>query len=203
MKKVTILSVVLILLAVSVVPVMADRGNPNGNGNGNSTGQGNGGGNQGHQNQQDRDQNRTQDKDKSSNPGSGGNGNQGHTRVRAPFYLQGTIFAVDTGAGTVTVTLTHGNAKVKDYIGSELTLLTNESTDLFQITQGDEISGSIGTDESAESDTNDDGTPSNRVPISIDELEVGQKVAIHGNLVDGVFTARLITVYIQMVEEQP
>ena len=49
---------------------------------------------------------------------------------------------------------------------------------------------------SAESTTSDEGD-SNRVAIPFDQLEVGKKVAIHGNLVDGVFTARLITEYIQ------
>jgi len=201
MKKISLLIVVLILLAVSVVPVMAAGGNPNGHGNGNSAGQGNGGGNRDHQKQQDRDQDRNQERDKNSNPSSGGNGNQEHSRIRAPFYLQGTISAL--GAGAVTVTLTHGNAKVKEFIGTDLTLQTNESTQIFQITQGDEISGTLGTDVNAGSNTNDEGAPSNRIPISFDQLAVGQKVAIHGNLSDSVYTARLITVYIQNKVEQP
>lgn len=213
MKKVALLSLVLLLLAVSVVPVMAAGGNPNNHGNGNGTGQGNGndagqgngGGNRDHQKQQDRDQDRdqdrNQDRDRSSNPGSGGNGNQEHGQVRAPFYLQGTISGI--AGDTLTVTLTHGNAKVKEYIGSDLTLQTNESTLIFQITQGDEISGTVVTDVSTGSDTKDDGTPSNRIPITFDQLVIGQKVAIHGNLADNVFTARLITVYIRVTVEQP
>jgi len=209
MKKVALLSLVLLLLAVSVVPVMAAGGNPNNHGNGNgagqgnnnSSGQGNGGGNRDHQKQQDRDQDRNQDRDRSSNPGSGGNGNQGHGQVRGPFYLQGTISGI--AGETITVTVTHGNAKVKEYIGSDLTIQTNESTQIFQITQGDEISGTVVTDVSTGSDINDDGTPSNRIPITFDQLAVGQKVAIHGNLADNVFTARLITVYIRVTVEQP
>ena len=209
MKKVALLSLVLLLLAVSVVPVMAAGGQPNNHGNGNgagqgnnnSSGQGNGGGNRDHQKQQDRDQDRNQDRDRSSNPGSGGNGNQGHGQVRGPFYLQGTISGI--AGETITVTVTHGNAKVKEYIGSDLTIQTNESTQIFQITQGDEISGTVVTDVSTGSDINDDGTPSNRIPITFDQLAVGQKVAIHGNLADNVFTARLITVYIRVTVEQP
>ena len=209
MKKVALLSLVLILLAVSVVPVMAAGGQPNNHGNGNgagqgnnnSSGQGNGGGNRDHQKQQDRDQDRNQDRDRSSNPGSGGNGNQGHGQVRGPFYLQGTISGI--AGETITVTVTHGNAKVKEYIGSDLTIQTNESTQIFQITQGGEISGTVGTDVSTGSETDDEGTPSNRIPITFDQLAVGQKVAIHGNLADSVFTARLITVYIRVTVEQP
>jgi hypothetical protein len=201
MKKVTLLSLVLILLAVTVVPVMAARGNPNSQGNGNSAGQGNAGGNRDQQNQQDRDRNkdqdRNQDSDRSSNPGSGGNGNHGGSQSRTPFYLQGIISALDAGAGTVTVTLTHGNAKVKEYIGTDLTLQTNENTMIFQITQGDEVSGTLGIDVSGGSSSYDGGTPSNRIPITFDQMAVGQKVAIHGNLSDSVYTARLITVYIQ------
>jgi len=209
MKKVALLSLVLLLLAVSVVPVMAAGGQPNNHGNGNgagqgnnnSSGQGNGGGNRDHQKQQDRDQDRNQDRDRSSNPGSGGNGNQGHGQVRGPFYLQGTISGI--AGETITVTVTHGNAKVKEYIGSDLTIQTNESTQIFQITQGGEISGTVGTDVSTGSETDDEGTPSNRIPITFDQLAVGQKVAIHGNLADSVFTARLITVYIRVTVEQP
>ena len=209
MKKVALLSLVLILLAVSVVPVMAAGGQPNNHGNGNgagqgnnnSSGQGNGGGNRDHQKQQDRDQDRNQDRDRSSNPGSGGNGNQGHGQVRGPFYLQGTISGI--AGETITVTVTHGNAKVKEYIGSDLTIQTNESTQIFQITQGGEISGTVGTDVSTGSESDDEGTLSNRIPITFDQLAVGQKVAIHGNLADSVYTARLITVYIRVTVEQP
>jgi len=196
MKKVALLSIVLILLAISVVPVMAGDGQPNGRGNGVSAGQGNNGGNGDHQKQQDRDQDRDQDqlRVRSSNPGAGGNGNHEHTRMRTPFYLQGTISAV--GAGTLTVTLTHGNARVKEYLGTDLSLVVPEGTQIFQITQGDEISGTLGTDTSVR-DVSDDGTPSNRIPITLDQLTTGQKVAIHGNLAETLFTARLITGYVQ------
>jgi hypothetical protein len=215
MKKITVLCLVLVLLAASAIPVMAARGGNNGHGNGQGQGHGNNGGDQDQQQKQDqiREQNRNKDKEKNSNPGSGGNGNHEHMYKRSPFYLQGTISALDAGLGTVTVTLTHGNAKVKEYIGTNLTLQTNESTMIFQITQGEEISGTLetgsstgdgtnsstgdGTGSSTGDDTDDDGEPSNRIPITFDQLAVGQYVAIHGNLVDQVYTARLITVYIR------
>jgi hypothetical protein len=197
MKKITVLCLVLVLLAASAVPVMAARGGNNGHGNGQGQGNGNNGGDQDEKQQQDRNR----DKDKNSNPGSGGNVNQQHIHRRAPFYLQGTISALDAGLGTITVTLTHGNAKVKENIGTNLTLQTDDNTMIFQITQGNEISGTLGTDSGDVADTDDDGEPSNRIPITFDQLAVGQKVAIHGNLVDQVYTARLITVYIREAVE--
>jgi hypothetical protein len=96
--------------------------------------------------------------------------------MRTPFYLQGTISAID--GTTVTVTLIHGNAQVKGYIGKPLDLTTNEATLYYMITPIEE-------------------PHADRVPITFGDLVVGQVVAIHGNLVDPVFTARLITVYNQ------
>ena len=196
MKIITVLCLVLVLLAASAVPVLAANGGNNGHGNSQGQGNGNNGGDQDQQQDQNRDQDRDKDKDKNSNPGSAENGKHEHKNQRSPFYLQGTISALDAGAGTITVTLTHGNAKVKEYIGTSLTLQTNDNTMIFQITQGNEISGTLGTESGDVSDTDDDGEPSNRIPITFDQLAVGQKVAIHGNLVDQVYTARLITVYI-------
>jgi hypothetical protein len=125
--------------------------------------------------------------------------------MRTPFYLQGTISAIDTGTGRLTVTLMHGNAQVKEYLGTDLTLQTSDGTLIFQITQGEETDE--GTEQTATPTTNSnpssDGSDSNRIPITFDQLVIGQKVTIHGNLVDGVYTARLITVYIQMHLDQP
>jgi hypothetical protein len=202
MKKVALLSIVLILLAVAVVPVMAAGGNPNDHGNGVSAGQGNNGGNRDQEKQQDREKDRLQERDGSSNPGLGGNGNQGHTRMRTPFYLQGTISAIDPVTKTITVILIHGNAQVKQYIGGDLTLQATGTTLIFKITQGDENeteSGESATPALSSSESENSGEiASNRVAIPFDQLAVGQKVAIHGNLVDSVYTATLITAYIQM-----
>ena len=186
MKKITILTIVLVLLAVSVVPVMA-KDHPNGHGNGANAGHGNSSG----VNPGDREQLRQQDQDRDTNHGA--SGNHGQMRMRTPFYLQGTIKAIT--AKTITVTLIHGNARVKRYIGKELTLQINDSTLIFQITQGDENGSET---EGTETPTlSSDETQSNRIPITFDKLVAGQKVAIHGNLVDNVYTARLITVYLQ------
>ena len=197
MKKVAILSIVLVLLVVSVVPVMA-KGPNNGHGNGVGTGQGNPAGSS----SGDRDQVRQQNHDGASNNGARGNGNHGQNRMRTPFYLQGVISAVDTTAKTLTVTLIHGNAKVKEYIGTDLTLQATVATLIFKITQGDEAESEIGESrvpgEAGETSVGSDESDTGRVPITFDQLAVGQKVAIHGNLVDGVYLTRLITVYLEM-----
>jgi hypothetical protein len=84
---------------------------------------------------------------------------------------------------------------VKQYIGTQLTLLVPDGTPIFKIVQGGTETGT-----STATGTNEDGTPGNRVPIPFEQLAVDQKVAIHGNLVNGVFIARLITVYIRAGE---
>jgi hypothetical protein len=198
MKKVTILGIVLVLLAVSVVPVMA-KNPPNGNGNGASAGHGNSAG----VNPGDRDQERQQKQDRQSNIST--NGNHGRGRMRTPFYLQGTITTVDQE--TITVTLIHGNAQVKQNIGDELVLEVTDGTLgtlIFKLTQGGEDES--GTGETAAPSVSSEDTDMNRVRITfaeLAELADGQKVAIHGNVVDSVFTARLITVYIQAPVGEP
>ena len=197
MKKVTILGVVLILLAVSVFPVMAatnqsnghGNGQGNGHGNGVSTGQSNAGGNG--------DQTKERDQVRTSNTGRGAihgsHGIQNTMRMRTPFYLQGTITAKSgTGlAETLTISLTHGNAQVKEFFTTGITV-TATGAAIFRIDQsnGDENEGTTAS-------TNDEGTTGDRQPIDFSQLQVGQYVAIHGNLVNGVYQARLITVYIR------
>ena len=193
MKKVILISLVLILLAVSVVPVMAANGASNGNGNGGGVGQGNGGGDQDRDQDQDREQNKLHKQDKAADRLA--SRVQNHTRMRTPFYLQGTIETIIAATDTITVTLVHGNAAVKQYIGTELTLLVPDGTPIFKIVQGGTETGT-----STATGTNGNGTPGNRVPIPFEQLAVDQKVAIHGNLVNGVYIARLITVYIRAGE---
>jgi hypothetical protein len=105
--------------------------------------------------------------------------------MRKPFYLQGTIFALGSNGtdNILTVTVVHGNAQVKQYIGTNMTLIVPQATLMYKITQME-----------------DEDTTPNKVPITFAELQVGQKVAIHGNVVNGVFTTRLITVYIKAPE---
>ena len=196
MKKVTILGIVLVLLAISVVPVLA-KDPPHGNGNSANAGQGNSTG----VNPGGTDQEKLQKQDRHANNGGNGNGNHGQANMLTPFYLQGVISAVDQGAKTITVTLTHGNAKVKQFIGTDLVIKATDVTLIFQITQG-------GEDESAAVEIvspalTSSETDMNRVPITFEQLAVGQKVAIHGRLVDSVYTARLITVYVRTTVTAP
>jgi hypothetical protein len=201
MKKVALLSLILVLLAASVVPAMANDLASNGRGNGVSTGHGNNGGNGNQDKQREQGQEKDQDQLHGRNKSSSHNAHQEHMRMRTPFYLQGTISSL--GAEILTVKLTHGNAQVKQYLSTDLDIQTDGNTQFFLITQGDEISGTLGTDAGVVSNVNDDGTPSNRVPIHFEDLQVGQRVAIHGNLVDSIFTARLITVYIMKDNGEP
>jgi hypothetical protein len=191
MKKIALLSIVLILLVVSVVPVLAKTPG-NGHGNGSGAGQGNSDGVDPGVSEQVKQQKQNNE----ANNGSQGNGNHGQTRMRTPFYLQGTISAIDKGAKTLSVTVVHGNAQVKQYIGStDIALQASSTTLVFQITQGD------GNGQETEGTT----TPTlssvesggNRVPIDFKDLVIGQKVAIHGDLVNSIYTVRLITVYLQ------
>ncbi len=208
MKKVAFLGVVLILLAALAVPALAKSPN-HGNGNGASAGQqsstqvSSADQNQGNQANQLNQHNQGNH----GNHGARGNGNQGKTHPNTPFYLQGIIKSVDIGNKTITVTLTHGNAMVKQFIGLDLTIKAAGATQIYKITQGvdDESDGgesettelsSAETTSSSDATTDEDGD-SNRVAIPFDQLTVGQRVAIHGNLVKGVYTARLITMYIQ------
>jgi hypothetical protein len=208
MKKVTILVIILVLLAVSVVPAMA-KGPKHGQGNASTPGQGTSTG----VNPGDSNQERHQNQSRGAKISASGNGNHGQTRMRTPFYLQGIISAVDTSAKTIKVTLIHGNAQVKQYIGLELTLQANDATQIFKVTQGNEnesesewsTTPTLSNDVSEQSATpalsNDE---TDKVSINFDQLAVGQKVAIHGNLVNSIYSVRLITVYIpKSVGEQP
>jgi hypothetical protein len=127
--------------------------------------------------------------------------------MRTPFYLQGEISAINSATHTITVTLTHGNAQVKQYIGGTLTLQATDATQIYKFTQGNEGESELGEsaypnmDSSETESSAEDG--SNRVAIPFDQLAVGDKVAIHGNLLDGAFTARLITVYVGMPAGEP
>jgi hypothetical protein len=205
MKKVVFLGVVLILLTAFAVPAMAkspDHGNGNGGKGGqqSSTQASSADQNEGIQANQHNDHGQGNQ----GNHGAKGNGNQGHTHPNTPFYLQGTIktVTVDVGNKTIIVTLTHGNAMVKQFIEEDLTIKATDTTQIFKITQGiddelgegESVTPALSSSESAASEEGD----SNRVAIPFDKLVVGQRVAIHGNLVEGVYTARLITMYIQM-----
>ncbi len=210
MKKLFILGTILVLLVVAVVPVMAKspHGNGNGNGNGNgvklttpvpslssntsddmvthpNNGRGHGKSNQG-----------------MGNSLSKNNGAQNQGRRSTPFYLQGTISAVDVTSDTITVTLTHGNAQVKQFIGTEL-FIKGEDAVVFEVTQGDDDEGEmIGqatspTVSSIAGATNDEDNPAKmEIPFDLLAERIGKKVAIHGRVIDGEYIATMITVYV-------
>ncbi len=180
MKKFTMIGLVVILLAFSAIPVLA--AGPNGHGHGNGGGQGNGVGNQ--NSQLDKNQNQ---------PGNHGRGARNQAGgMRQPFYLQGTITAVDAGAKTVTIRVFHGNARVKQFIGTDL--VVNASTSMFfEVKQGEDTEGTgdMAPSFSPANDESDTG----KISIDFGHLAVNDIVAVHGNVVAGVYTATVITVY--------
>lgn len=169
MKKLAVLTIVVTLLAISVVPAFAaggppaNRGTASGDCTGDQVGLGTG---------------------YQAGLGSGsltgfspsyqanlGTGNQTGFGVRTPFALSGIIKALDPIAKTVTVEVSCGNRVMKEYIGTQVTLQTNGVTRFLE--------------------RNDDGSAT---PITFEELEGGQTVSSHGTLVDEDFTATRITV---------
>ena len=194
MKKAVMFGMILVLLAAAAVPVYA-KGNPHGNGNGSGAGQGTSTG----VNPGDQASSSIVNHGRAVNHGGRGNGNQGQMRTRTPFYLQGTISA--KGTNTITVTLIHGNAQVKQYLGMDLTLQVNGNTLYYKVTQGNDTdSETEGAAPVTLSSSEDDGS---RTAISFGDLAVGQKVAIHGNVVNSAYVARLVTVYLQMAVGEP
>ncbi len=211
MKKLTIIGLVIVLLAFSAIPVLA-AGPNHGHGNGAGAGQSSNGG--------DQNQNRNQDRNKGQGNrvnvnGARGKNNATSMRMRTPFYLQGTITAIDTAGMTITVQVVHGNAQVKQFVGAAdmpITIKIGSSTRIVKITQGvengetEEITPSTGS--------TDDESPANRVvfpPGDMSAFTVGDYVAVHGNVVsvtkDNVvtkeFDATMVTIYVREVTNQP
>jgi hypothetical protein len=194
MKKFIFLGLVVVLLAFSAAPVLA-AGPNNGHGNGNSAGQSNANG----------DQDRQQDRIHSNHAHTKNNvsvlANSVHG-MRKPFYLQGTILSVGSGAMTLTIDVSHGNARVKQFIGGTGLLVTAElTTRIFKITQGAETQGS---ESAAPSTSSSDAVVSNNPhAITFGDLHTGDMVAIHGLVVGEAFTATKITVFTQGIGGLP
>jgi hypothetical protein len=213
MKRVTILGTILIMLAVLVAPAMAkspfnngDKGKP-GNGNPPVVVQGD------KNKVSEQDQERQQTQDRNGNGENHGNGNHGvnhgnsvNAPMRNPFYLQGQITGINRTAMTITVRLFHGNARVKQFLGDELTLLVTGTTQFYKINQMDENGGETGESTAPSTGTaigeNGEEGP-NRVAITFDQLAINDMVAIHGKLVGTVYTATLVTVYVRAPEGEP
>ncbi len=192
MKRLTVLTLVVIMLAISVVPALAAGGPPGNRGTANSNctsdqvglGTGNqysygavnqvelGAGNQysyGAVNQVGLGAGNQYSYGAVNQVGLGAS-NQVGFGIRTPYAVSGTIADIDPGAKTVTVTVLCGNRLANPFIGEEVTLLTSDSTRFLY--------------------RDEDGTVT---PITFDDLAVGQKVSSHGALVNGVWTATRVT----------
>ncbi len=102
MKKITVISLVVIMLALSTVPAFAKGKQPATRGTGISVCTGTG-----------------TSIDAGTQKGFG---------VRSPYALSGSISAIDTETRTITVTIVCGNRLVQPFIGQEVTLQTTDTT---------------------------------------------------------------------------
>lgn len=92
---------------------------------------------------------------------------------RSNFTLTGRITAI--GDSTVTIQVLAGNKIVKPFVGKELTVTVTSATRLLEIV--DDIA----------------------VPITFNDLEVGDPVSVHGKFANDVWTASRITVGAKLV----
>ncbi len=212
MKKFTMIGLVIVLLAFSAIPVLA-AGPNHGRGNGANSGQSSNGG--------ERNQNRGQANNHGRGnqvnaPGTRGRNNADSKRMRTPFYLQGTIESIKTTAMTITVQVVHGNAQVKQFVGAgnmPITIVLTGTTKVFKITQAGDEDETETAAPAPSTSSSDDETPASRVAITtgIAGLNVGDIVAIHGNVVQttannvvtNVYNATLVTVYVREATGQP
>jgi hypothetical protein len=99
-----------------------------------------------------------------------GDGTQKSMGKNNAFSLQGTITAIDPANHTITVHVVRGNELVEPYIGQDLVITTTAST-RYLSKRG----------------------PST-VPITFDDLKIGNWVSSNGRFKEGVWTAARITV---------
>ena len=91
---------------------------------------------------------------------------------RGPFALVGTISAIDSTNGTVTVNVLKGNKLVQTYIGQSVMIKTTASTRYLLKTSATSVA----------------------TPITFADLEIGDPVSVNGTLANGNWTATRITV---------
>jgi hypothetical protein len=165
MKKFAVISLVVLMLALSVVPAFAKgpaQGGGSGTGicTGSQTGTGTGAQN---------------------NFGSGvglgtgsqyayGPGMRNGFGIPTPYAFSGIVTAVDDVNFTVTISVACGNNMANPYIGQQVTVLTTDGTRYLLL--------------------NANGTVT---PITFSYLDAGQNVSIHASLLDGDLTATRIT----------
>lgn len=106
MKRIIVITLVLIMLAASVVPALAAGGPPTNRGTANG--------------------NCYSTQGSYANPS--GYASQSGYGIRMPYALSGTITAVDAVNHTVSVKIACGNRLANPYIGQVITLSTNDST---------------------------------------------------------------------------
>jgi len=92
---------------------------------------------------------------------------------RSPFNFSGNITVIE--GTTVKITVLASNNLVRSFVGQELTVTTNLATRYLEIVDGV------------------------AVPITFDDLEVGDPVSVHGVLVDGDWIASRITVGAKLI----
>ena len=92
---------------------------------------------------------------------------------RTPFNFVGRI--TEIGNGTVTMQVLRGNKLAKPNIDQTLTVTVTDATRFLEIVE--DIA----------------------VPITFDDLKVGDPVSVHGVLVNGVWTASRITVGAKLI----
>jgi len=146
MKKILVPLFLVVLLTLAVIPVAA--------GNGPSYGPG--------------------VKPGSPQPAPLGTGDMVTFRQSSPrgmFAMVGTITATDIVARTVTLTVLRSNYLVRDYMNTDVTVLTTLTTKLLYKVTMDSVAQ----------------------PITFEEILVGDVVSINGLFTEGVFTAQRIT----------
>jgi hypothetical protein len=84
------------------------------------------------------------------------------------FALTGTITAL--GSDSITVLVRNGNGLIKPYVGQELVVQVTETTRYRQ------------------------WTPDGCIPITFEDVEVGDTTSIQGTVGEEVFTAARVTV---------
>lgn len=93
--------------------------------------------------------------------------NAGAAKRGTLFNLSGEITAIDASA--ITVTVVTGSAVVRPYLRKTLTIQLTESTRFLR------------------------KIPGSTVTITLDDLEVGEKVSMQGSVASGVWSATRIT----------
>jgi hypothetical protein len=94
------------------------------------------------------------------------------------FALVGEVTALDGVARTITVKVHTGSGQVKDYIGQELTITTNNDTLFLRY------------------------SPVKCEVITFADVELGDYISVNGHVVDSLFVAKRVTVDVPLHSQQ-